>query len=146
MILHGLYFGALEEPMTLITVLGVIDNFELGDRHVFSCEIAFIHKELSLDYYGITGDFLSRLIEIARDNIDVVDLLVYAVSEHLDFEQFLSSLLDLIIGPLQEEIVDCGCYQAKYDHENTEDGHTLEDINKRDQILEYEEGSSHRVK
>jgi hypothetical protein len=92
--------------MTLITVFGVINNLEFGNRHVLSCEIALIDKELSFDHYGIARDFLCWLIEVARDYINVVDLLIDAVSEDLYFKQLLSSLFNLVIGSFKDNIVD----------------------------------------
>jgi hypothetical protein len=131
--------------MTLITVFGVINNLEFGDRHVFSCEIALIDKELSFDHYGIARDFFCWLIEIARDYINIVDLLIDAVSEDLDFKQLFSSLFNLVVRSFEEHIIDGSCDEAKYDHENSENGYIFEDIDKRDQILEDEEWRCHCV-
>ena len=108
MIFHCLHFGAFEEPMTLITVVGVIDNFELGDGDIFPCEVALIHEQLTLYHNGIAGDFLGRLIEVTRHNIDIIDRLINSIPEHPNFEQLLSSLLDLIIGSFEKYIVDGG--------------------------------------
>lgn len=86
-----------------------------------------------------------RDIEISANKVDIHYGLKFPISEDSHFELFLCCLLDLSIGSNKQDIVYGSCKEAKDDHQHSENGNILEDIDQRDQILEDEERLSHDI-
>lgn len=72
--------------MTFVTVFGVGNYFSLGNRHIFACEVDFVHKEFSLYDDGVTRNFVIGLVKVSWDNVDVVNLGIVSIAQYFDLE------------------------------------------------------------
>lgn len=85
------------------------------------------------------------MIEISRNKRSVLDLLELTISENFDYELLLCRLFDSTVAPSQQNVVDSRGQPAEDDHQNSKYGHTLENVDYWDDILEDEEGFGHNV-
>jgi hypothetical protein len=125
--------------------LCVVGEFELGDGDGLPGEAGLIDEQFSRQQDRVARNLSVGNEDVPADEVNVVDGLHLAAPEDGHFELLLCGLLDLLVGPVEQEVVDGGGDVSEGDHQNAENGHVFEDVDDGDQILKDEEGLRHRV-
>lgn len=119
-IFDSLNLRPLKNPMLRFLAILTPHQFEFSYRHIFSCEASLVNKQLSSYYNRIAGNFSFGDIEIARNQIDIHNIVESTVSEDLNGVLFLRGLFDGVVTSSEEEIVDGCCQPTKKYHQDSE--------------------------
>lgn len=66
--------------------------------------------------------------DIPTGQVNILDSLELAIAQHGHLEVSFCGPFDLLVGAVEEDIVDGGGEEGEEDHEDAEDDHTFQDV------------------